>query len=102
MSNTQFKFKIGSIVHYTENPEIQGVIVDIGYLGQIENITQDFDLSRTYEQDIDNTFVDNENEYYQPWYRIMWCTDDRLSQPFTTPTRQFNGQECEDSLTLII
>ena len=106
-----FKFKIGQVVSHVDHSDLKGVIVDRGYLGQIEQMDVDFDLSKRFEDD-DKTFigssrivngveevVDEKNQYYQRWYRILWIG--QQSNVSQTPTRVYNGQESEGVLELL-
>lgn len=116
-----FKFKIGDIVTHNDiTPSLIGVIVDRGYLGQIERENEDFDLNPIIDHERD-LFGLTEPEYYQPWYRIRWIFQDgflttkdfsiqhkpvdpttfKLEHRFKTPTRLYNGQESEGVLELV-
>ena len=99
----QFKLKVGDKVIHQEVKGIEGTIIDVGYLGQIETMNKDFNLDPSPER-MEETFVDTEEEYFQPWYRIMWIST--IENVFTPPTiitdsgKIYNGQECEAVLHL--
>jgi heat shock protein HspQ len=93
------KLKLGDIVQHLELPTLIGVVIDIGFLGQIEQQDTDFNLNKTFEDD-ELTFVDTQEEYYQPWYRIVWTNSD-IDDTRHTPTRSYHGQEPEDVLNKV-
>ncbi len=101
VKNKEHQFQVGQQVTHVEHPDILGVIVDVGYLGQMEHMERDFDLTVEYSDDPEfDTFADNEDEYYQPWYRIMW-DEDELRHFITQSGKEYNGQESEGQLILI-
>lgn len=98
---SDFKYKIGDVVNHIDlDPSITGVIVDRGFLGQMESTEVDFDLNLKFEDDT-STGENSPEEYYQKWYRILWNDPELGDFRFETPTRKYNGQESEGILELV-
>ena len=98
-------YKIGQIVSHREYPNTRGIIVQQIVLrfmvGGCINGNELSDTCPPYEQDDDCT----EQEYNDPWYRIVWITDEddvmidtKVIYRFETPTTKYNGQESEGQL----